>query len=151
MLQRIQTIYLFISVLILSLILFFPVFKFNSGEYVFNSISIEQISDNKTIEVVSTLPVLILSIIINLVTLFTIFLFKKRNLQMKFSIISILLIIGLYILIAVYRFFVIDFDITTTSYSFTLIIPIISLILIFLAYKGIKKDEELVKSVDRIR
>ena len=36
-------------------------------------------------------------------------------------------------------------------YKFTIIFPAIAIILTFLAYKAIKKDEKLVRSVDRIR
>ena len=37
------------------------------------------------------------------------------------------------------------------SFTFFSIFPIVSLILYFLAYKAIKKDDKLVKSLDRIR
>ena len=40
-----------------------------------------------------------------------------------------------------------------TSLSFTVysLFPIIALVLFFMAYKAIKKDDDLVKSLDRIR
>ncbi len=37
------------------------------------------------------------------------------------------------------------------SYKLPCVFPLIGAVLVFLAYRGIKKDEELVKSYDRIR
>ena len=40
---------------------------------------------------------------------------------------------------------------TTVSYGIGLVLPVISFILLGMSYRGVKKDDELVKSVDRIR
>ena len=37
------------------------------------------------------------------------------------------------------------------TYKLPLVFPLISAVLTFLAYRGIKKDDELVKSYDRLR
>jgi len=151
MLQRIQTIYLLVSTLFLSVFLFIPIFKFNSGNIIFDTISIESLSVNQQVTTINTFPLALLAIITIILTIVTILLFKKRSLQMKFISYSIILLIGFYLLIAFYRFFVIDFEITSTTYSFSLIIPLISVILNYMAKRSIKKDDDLVKSVDRIR
>lgn len=77
----------------------------------------------------------------------TIFLFKNRGLQMKLCILSMVLTIAVAGLI--------PYEMTQLAAvsnpgigTYGLIIP---LLFNFLARKGIKKDDDLVKSVDRIR
>ena len=153
MIQRIQTLYLLISLVIVTLILFFPFFEFNAGEYIFNCFNITKISHNEIILIKNSYPLGILISIILLLHLIAIFTFKIRSLQMRITVLTIILLIGFYGLLAFYRFVMLDFEIISseTKYSFTLIIPIISTILVFLANRKIKKDDELVKSADRIR
>ena len=151
MLQRIQTIYLLVSFIIVLLTLFFPFFEFNANEYIFNCIQIEQVVNNDVIVISSVFPLLILISIILLLHLVAIFLFKKRLLQIRATFLLMILLIGFYGLLAFYRFVMLDFEILTTEYSFTLIIPIISAILVFIANRKIKKDIDLLRSADRIR
>lgn len=97
---------------------------------------------------------IILNIIVILLSLFTIFKFKNRPLQYKLSNLLILLnvfIIGL--------FFLLPFvDITHTNnvapkitYKIGAFLPILGAGFAFLAAHFIKKDEQLVRSADRIR
>ena len=154
MLQRIQTIYLLVSFIIISLTLFFPFFEFNSNEaneYIFNSMTIEQVSANSVNVISNVFPLLILISIILLLNIFAIFLFKKRLLQLRTTYLIIILLIGFYGLLAFYRFVMLDFEVLSTDYSFTLIIPIISAILVFIANRKIKRDIDLLRSADRIR
>jgi len=70
---------------------------------------------------------------------------------MRFTVFNFIIVLGIYALIAFYRFAAIDFEITDTYYNFTLVFPLVSAILILMARRGIKKDEDLVRSIDRIR
>jgi hypothetical protein len=89
-----------------------------------------------------------------LVALVTIFFYKKRKLQINFCIVDIILIVCYYIVFA-YNFFFVNNKVAeffgTLNYIFVAILPLISLIFIVLAIKHIKKDEKLVRSLDRIR
>ena len=87
--------------------------------------------------------VFVLSIIV-------IFLFKKRILQFKLTNIIILfnvMILGL--------FFLLDFVVLeagrTISYEVGSFLPVISIVFAYMASHFIKKDEQLVRSADRIR
>ncbi len=151
MLQRIQTVYLFLSALLLSTILFFPLFEFNTAEYVLDSFDLSQTTNEAQTVVFSTLPLAIIVILAMLLSMITIFFYKKRVLQMRLTIYNLIIILGIYILLSFYRFYVIDFTIVDTYYNFTLIFPIISVILTYMANSRIKKDEDLIRSVDRIR
>jgi len=94
---------------------------------------------------------LVLAIMIPLLSLLIIFLFKKRNYQMILTGILILLISIFIGASLAYSFNIISkYDAAFTSW-YKLIIPVIQLILSVLAYRGVKKDEDLVKSYDRLR
>ena len=88
-----------------------------------------------------------LSIIIAFVT---IFLFNKRPLQYKMA--NILALLNVFI---VGLFFLLNYnkvgEETKLSYSTGAFLPILSIVCAFLAAHFIKKDEQLVRSTDRIR
>ena len=78
-----------------------------------------------------------------------IFLFKNRKLQLRICVFNVLLIIALIALTAYFLFFVLkNPDVT---FEIASIFPIIALILILMGRNGIKKDEKLIRSIDRIR
>ena len=78
----------------------------------------------------------------------TIFLFNNRNLQMKLIRISILMlmVIGVRLALLLGND---EFVFTLNIYCIALLVS--SFIALIMAYKGVKKDDDLVRSVDRIR
>jgi glucan phosphoethanolaminetransferase (alkaline phosphatase superfamily) len=99
----------------------------------------------------TSLPLSILFIIIPVLALITIFLFKNRILQLRLVAALIILIVlsivssGYYVSVALSKY-----EATFTP-GVKMVLPVILLILSILAYRGIKKDELLVKSYDRLR
>lgn len=93
-----------------------------------------------------------LTMAISILALATIFLFKNRQLQKKLSVIGILVSLGL---IALEFYFVNDFKTTLNLSESTwkpgALMPILIAIFFFLALQGIRKDEKLIKSLDRLR
>lgn len=93
-----------------------------------------------------------LTIAISILALATIFLFKNRQLQKKLSVIGILVSLGL---TALEFYFVNDFKTTLNLSESTwkpgALMPILIAIFFFLALQGIRKDEKLIKSLDRLR
>jgi hypothetical protein len=95
---------------------------------------------------------LLLTAIVPLVTLF---LFKKRLLQIRLCAVNIVLLLGTLIFIAIYyylgsRFFA-EFSYEVRGFKIAAIFPLLSLVLTYLAARAIFKDEMLVRSLDRIR
>ena len=82
------------------------------------------------------------------VAIITIFLFKNRKLQMRFSILSFLLSL---LTLGLYYWQSKSFITAQTSVNLTAIIPFAIPVLIIMAIVGINKDEKLIKSVDRLR
>ena len=129
MIQRIQTVFLLFNFFYLLIIYLFFDLKFFAVTIFYHKILIE-------IYIISCL----------IITSISILLFKKRFAQLFSNKIQIFLHV-IYSLIITIEFFVAE-----SFNSFTkLLIPILCLIFIFLANKFIKKDEDLIKSIDRIR
>jgi hypothetical protein len=89
---------------------------------------------------------------IGVLSLVCIFLFKNRKFQYRMTILAILLTIG-YIFLQYFMIeqFKKDNAIQTGSYQVAALLPIAIVIFLFLAARGIRKDEKLVKSLDRLR
>ena len=136
MLQRIQTVYLLIAALISAGFVFiFKLWEDQSG----NPVYIE--------DVYSALGLTLLSALISLVT---IFLFRNRKLQFVLGRINILLnliLLGLF----VYWSLTISGETSVSENGIGMLTPVFSIVFLVLANKAIKKDEDLVKSVDRLR
>lgn len=85
-----------------------------------------------------------------ILSLVNIFFFGNRKRQMLYNVINIFLNIVLVGLL-VYRLYTLPGDGISSEKDIGLILPIISILLLWLANRSIIKDEKLVKSVDRIR
>lgn len=86
----------------------------------------------------------------SILTLITIFQFKKRQLQFVLGRLTILIN---FILVGILVYFAqnLSGEIQVSEKGIGLLIPIFTIVFVALANKAIKKDEELVKSVDRLR
>ncbi len=80
-----------------------------------------------------------------------IFLYKKRILQSRLTIISIVLSLGTYGLVALYRYMSFTEEVTSTNFNWPLVLPLISAILGVMAFRHVLMDEAKVRSLDRLR
>jgi len=136
MLQRIQSLYL-LAVLIISGVL--PFF-----------LSVWTDVDNHVVFAKNEVPVLLLFAGSALLVLITIFLFKNRKLQFVLNRLNIILNITLLGLFVV-RSLNLSGETLVSEKGIGMFLPVISIVFLVLANKAIKKDEDLVKSVDRLR
>ena len=88
-------------------------------------------------------------LVVALLSFGTIFLFKKRMLQIRLTIFSSVMLIGYYMALAAYIFMLAEG--TSFSPSWSICLPFICIILNWLAIRGIGADEALVKAYDRLR
>lgn len=144
MIQRIQSIYLLIATLLSGGLIFLLKLWVNEQEadfFVIDSFS----SDSLLLKVMA-----VLFFVSAVLTLIAIFQFKKRQLQFVLGRLSILInfiILG----IVVYFSQNLSGEIIVSEKGIGLLIPILTILFVVIANKAIKKDEELVKSVDRLR
>ena len=161
MIQRIQSLYLLLASLFTGSLFFTELarFLYNDSVYVLKYNGLFNIADSSNATDCATFCVILaLLIVITTISLLsTIFIYKKRMIQLRLCKINLILLGGLTGAI-IYR----CFDAKATleklnaitaqlSFSWTLIFPVIAIILVLLAMKGINKDEALVKSLNRIR
>ncbi|MFZ1799022.1 MAG: DUF4293 domain-containing protein [Chitinophagaceae bacterium] len=139
MIQRIQTLWLLIASACGFCTLNFP---FYSGNLVENSQKVFSELSGKT-----TIPLIILTVAVAVAALICVFLFKDRKMQLRITVATLVVSIGLILLyFSVIKSKFLDGNLTITS-MFTFFIPFFLL----LAARGIYLDQRLVKSVDRLR
>lgn len=137
MIQRIQTVYLLLVIVAIVAFIFIP----------FGGIEIQGIQGILIIKEI--VYFLLMSLGIGIIALVAIFLFNNRKLQMKIVKINIfitIILIGLFVynLIA-------NIGVNRYTFGAGAVFPIFILFFNFLAYSGIKADEKLVNSMDRLR
>ena len=149
MIQRIQTIYLLLSVALMVALNWLPLTTL--GELNFFTYGISATAEECTL-VITTYPIAVTVIASTILALIAMFMYKIRMKQVKIVSISIFLDIMFYPIFAAYMWYTKDLlNDFNYSLSVSLLIPVASIILKFLAAKAIKADEKLVRSADRIR
>jgi hypothetical protein len=139
MIQRIQTIYLFLAAVCGGLLLYLPIFK---GQTIDLAVSYVYVRDQFFLEVVD--------VVIILFCLVTIFFYKNRVQQMKNCFIIIAINILFLVLIGV-TVYLNKKAMPDGGLQFSCFLPVLSALCAYLAFRNIRKDENLVKSMDRMR
>ena len=159
MIQRIQHVYLFFAALFVAILYPITLCTYTCVANIsYFNLKISGLFDNQNQNIYEPKYMsLLLSIglVYILIVVATIFIFKNRRLQMKLTFISLFLLVifGIllgYIISETNYFLPADCE-YATSIGLGLILPVLSFVFTILAYAGIKKDENLIKSVDRLR
>ncbi|WP_310556480.1 DUF4293 family protein [Flavobacterium sp.] len=136
MIQRIQSIYLLFAVIVTSALPFvFHLWKLENGSLFY---------------FMSNIMYTVLFGLSSTLSLLSILTFKKRQHQFvmnRLNIILNLILLGLF----VYRTLNLSGEAKVSENGIGIFLPIVAILLLALANRAIKKDEELVKSVDRLR
>jgi amino acid transporter len=112
------------------------------------------LANNTQRELFATESLLLFALVIalSLMALACVFLYKNRTLQFKFAVTGI---IGSIATVALEVYFIEQFKaatpITSGTYQWGGLFPILMILFFFLASRGVYKDEKLVKSLDRLR
>ena len=136
MIQRIQTVYLLLTFIITGVLMFFiPLWTLNTG---------------KAFYFMQDQVYTILLGLSTMLTIISIISYKKRQNQFvmgRLNIILNLILLGLF----VYHSLTVSGGRALSEKGIGMFLPIFSIVFLVLANKAIKKDEDLVKSVDRLR
>jgi hypothetical protein len=147
MIQRIQTLFILLSTMLLAFLFTLPFAEIAAGGklYLFNIKGI--INSGEVVH--DGLPITVFTGIIVLLHVLAMFLYKKRILQMRILIFAILLMLGLFGMFYFFTYY--SFQSAGVSFNIAVVFPLIAIILDYLAIRNIGKDEALVRSIDRIR
>jgi hypothetical protein len=153
MIQRIQTLFLLGALACTGLFFFLPFGNLVNKDLSEIAIIITGVSFVKGDSTVSypMTPLLIMFIIINLITLTSIFLFKKRMLQIRLSVFNAIMQLGSFGMLFFYLADISKKSGLDYNTGILVILPLAAAILSFLAMRAIAKDEALVRSVSRLR
>jgi hypothetical protein len=153
MIQRIQTLYLLVVIGLLTSLFFVPFAELRDIQdnlFKFNVVGVKAISGNGELLFFAYHFLLIIGLAI-LAAFVAILKYKNRILQIRLCIFTILLLLGFYGML----FFLINQVKNQFSadifWSIPVVFPVLSVILIFLAIRSIRKDIILLRSYDRIR
>ena len=155
MIQRIQSLYLLLTSILAGLFLsgtFLKFFNKSGSEFKMNYRGLWEYGAAGDPQMINSLmPIPAIMILIIIVSVTAIFLFRKRRIQIKLA--------GAVMLLAIFSIGLMLYGIflVTREYQvgivpvYRMFIPVLILIFGILAYAGIRKDENLVKSLDRLR
>lgn len=128
MIQRIQTLYLFVCVILTTVCMYF------------------EITDPVHPWALTTIMG-----ITGVLEFFDIFLFRRRAVQMRICTFCIILLVGWYIALISFAYIFGDGLVGEYRPQPWAAIPAVNAILLYLAFRGILRDEMLVRSLDRLR
>lgn len=150
MIQRIQTLYLLLVVILGTLLCFFSPVQFLMPEGI----------DYVNLQAFDKWPLAVMTLAIPVLAFVNIFLFKRRLLQARLNIVNVIFCLGYYALVALYVAFVVKgyepihgMTLMDADWYINLwaAIPAINIVLTMMATRRILMDEALVRAADRIR
>ncbi|WP_071146492.1 DUF4293 domain-containing protein [Bacteroides ihuae] len=149
MIQRIQTIFLLLVTGLLVASMCLPIGYFmgaDAAQYTFMPAGIvvkEQFH--------STWGVLAILLLSTIISFSTIFMYKNRMLQIRMSVFCSVLLLGYYLAFLAFMF-ILKSDLEASfRISWALCLPVIAIILNYLAIRAIGRDEVMVKAAERLR
>lgn len=158
MIQRIQSLYMLLSVVACVVCLASPIAHFSTQEVVpvgdlYNLwLSVpSDIAGEVQHQLTPWVALFALLALVSTFTLLNIFLYQKRSLQMRVLIYSMIVLVGYYIVGGIFVWRLCseyDFSVRPTVFG---ALPLVGLILDYLAFRGVHKDDSLVRSLDRLR
>jgi peptidoglycan/LPS O-acetylase OafA/YrhL len=147
MIQRIQSLFLLLALSLSVALFFIPLYSVESLHPI-NGINP---AGFQHIDVTSGIIFIVLNSLTGVFSLVALFLFKNRNLQIRLCNLN-MIVISIFIITIFY------FNDPSRSnadlaihYNAGCYFPLVQLLLCFLAMRSIRKDEELVRSADRLR
>lgn len=152
MIQRIQTVYLLISLILWSLLFLNPLFSFQdasgaSWNLLWNGL--KEAQTGKT--VLEAIPLTVWFIVVELLLLVSIFLYGKRELQSRITLLVAILQVLSYAVIVYYLFEAKGLVKANPGFTLWSIFPIVASVCTYLGLRGIRRDISMLKAQDRIR
>ena len=178
MIQRIQSVYLFVAAVLAVCLFCFPYAEVTVNGTLFTitachlSPAVEMLPASYTLpfalsfrindcslpplSVAAMLPLASVTLLAAVLCLIALFKYSNRTVQMKISKVAIYLQIVILVTMIAYFWGLsrtpnggeMTFNV---NFRLPMVFPVINIILLVLAYRGIKKDDDLVKSADRLR
>ncbi len=155
MIQRIQSVWLFFATASIFSLFLFPYLQVLNPDGSASLIKVMGVYQNIAGQQVQTqafLGLTIASVILGLIIFITIFLYKDRKKQVMLCYLSIALVIAFsFWLIQTAKGVLGPVVLRAENYGIGTLLPSIAILFLILAIRGMKKDDRLIKSADRLR
>ena len=155
MIQRKQSLFLLLAVIAYAICLFLPIASVSASGMGADSMiyNLGVLNGDSGIISSTCLPLFLLLAVSAVISLATVFLFKNRKLQMNLCSIASLFTGLWYVdyLLMVFSIIPVPEVEGAMNYQFAACLPLVALILVLMARKGVSDDEKLVRAADRIR
>jgi hypothetical protein len=147
MIQRIQSVYLLVSAILMGFLFKLELAELIAANEIYSFVAAGIYKGEE--QIFNGIPLLIMLGIIVLLQFVIIFSFKKRIIQMRMTVFTIVLLLGMFGAILFFAFT--GFDEAKMAFKLPVAFPLVAAILDFLAIRAIGKDEALIRSLNRIR
>jgi len=155
MLQRVQTIWLFFATSAIFSLFLFPYLQVINPDGTSKAVKVTGVYESIEGNIVQTEPFLaltIVTVILGLIPFIAIFLFKNRKNQMLLCVVCIAGILGFsFWMVQTAKQVLGNITLQTENYGLGVILPSLSVLFVILALRGIRNDEKLIKSAERLR
>ena len=146
--QRIQSVYLLIAVVLMVVFAFFPALSFTVGDRMFVYGALE----TGKVGVTHIDPLLLMLVILtSLLALLDIFLYKNLQRQMTVCFVDIIIGLAMLIAIGIQAFVVGSRESVTLNCCWTVLLPVLSIVFMMLAHKAMSNDKKKLRDADRLR
>ena len=146
--QRIQSVYLLIAVILMVVFAFFPALTFELGgrQFVYGALEAGKVGVTHIDPLM-----LMLVVLISLLALIDIFLFKNLQRQMTVCFVDIIIGLAMLVAICIQAFYLYSKDGVTLTWQWYLLLPILSIVFLMLAHKAMSRDKKMLRDSDRLR
>lgn len=153
MIQRIQTLFLLLTAIITGLMMYLPVAGIDiadAGTYNFYATKVMRVGEVS--EFIGWNPYsYALTALITVLSISIVFLYKRTFLQLRLCIVNIILLLGLFVLMWIQVSNISEEFNAGYQLKIAFVFPPVGMILTWLALRGIFKDINILKSLDRLR
>ena len=146
--QRIQSVYLLIAVILMAVFAFFPALSFELGgrEFVYGALETGKVGATHIDPLM-----LMLIVLISLLAFIDIFLYKNLQRQMTVCFVDIILGLAMMVAIGIQAFVVGGSEGVTLTWQWYLALPVLAIIFLMLAHKAMSSDKKKLRDADRLR
>ena len=146
--QRIQSIYLLIAVILMVVFAFFPALTFELAD---KTVLYGALESGRAGSLHVNPLLITLIILISLLALIDIFLFKNLQRQMTVCFVDIIIGLAMLVAICIHAFVVGNREGWAVNWQWYMLLPVLSIIFLMLAHKSMSNDKKKLRDADRLR
>lgn len=153
MIQRIQSVYLFLAAVFMGGLFLHSADMISINTTNPSVLSNMEFLNDESFDIYDQISLVVLVSLVIVLSLLAIFLFRTRKLQINLSRATMLIVFAFLILTLYFTFGDISPYISSIKIipNIGIFLPILVIVCLILAVRGIRKDDKLVKSMDRLR